>query len=86
MKRSEIPCPRDPIGLSREESARYLGISPGHFDKLVREGAMPGPRQVGARKIWHAGELERAFLALPCSGNMPEDELHGSASVWDEPA
>lgn len=32
-----------PRGLSRVETARYIGVSPGTFDKLVDDGSMPKP-------------------------------------------
>ena len=30
-------------GLSREAAARFVGVSPAMFDRLVREGVMPRP-------------------------------------------
>lgn len=65
------PCVRDPIGLNRENAAAYVGVSPGLFDAMVADGRMPPPRAAGARKIWHAGELEQALLSLPAIGEAP---------------
>lgn len=63
-------CPR---GLSRIEAARYVGVSPSTFDKLVNSGAMPRPKRVGARKIYDRAALDAAFdLIDPNLGD--EDE------------
>lgn len=53
-----------PRGLSRVEAARYIGISPGTFDRLVEEGIMPKPKRVRARLIYDRLELDAAFDAL----------------------
>lgn len=66
IARAEIRCPRAPIGLSREEAAAFIGVSPNTFDKLVTARAMPAARCIGQRRVWHAGEIESAFLALHC--------------------
>lgn len=65
-----IPYP--PRGLSREEAARYVGVSPSTFDKLVEEGRMPRPLRVGKRVIWDRLKLEAAFTELDegASGNF----------------
>lgn len=51
-------------GLNRVEAARYVGVSPGTFDKLVSEGLMPRPKHVGARRIFDREEIDVAFAAL----------------------
>jgi hypothetical protein len=58
---SEVrPIPRR--GLSREEAAMYIGISPSKFDELVADGRMPVPvKGVG---IWDSRRLDMAFDAL----------------------
>lgn len=61
---SEIrPVPRR--GLSREEAAMYIGISPTKFDELVTAGGMPTARRIGTRRIWDVWELDLAFNQLP---------------------
>ena len=57
------PAPRR--GLSREEAAMYICISPGKFDELVADGRMPKPRKIDGRKIWDIRALDLAFDALP---------------------
>jgi excisionase family DNA binding protein len=57
------PVPRR--GLSREEAAVYVGVSPGKFDQLVNDGRMPGPRRIDGRKVWDVRELDLCFDNLP---------------------
>ncbi len=57
------PVPRR--GLSREEAAMYIGISPSKFDELVADGRMPGPRRIDSRKVWDVRELDLFFDELP---------------------
>ena len=57
------PVPRR--GLSREEAAMYVGISPGKFDQLVADGRMPRALQIDGRKIWDRMEIDLAFGELP---------------------
>jgi hypothetical protein len=52
-------------GLSREESAMYLGISGGIFDQMRAEGLVEPPRVRGGRKLWDIRDLDMAFDALP---------------------
>jgi predicted DNA-binding transcriptional regulator AlpA len=56
------PVPRR--GLSRDEAAMYIGISPGKFDELVADRKMPEPVRIGGRKIWDIRRLDVAFDAL----------------------
>ena len=67
------PVPRR--GLSREESAMYIGISAGKFDEMRKAGTMPEPRLIGARKIWDIRELDSAFDAIP---------YESAKSYWDD--
>ncbi len=59
-------------GLCRVEAAGYIGVSPTTFDKMVLCGEMPGPKRVGARKIWDCRALDLAFEALPGEDSIPE--------------
>jgi excisionase family DNA binding protein len=74
--RIERPVPRR--GLSRIEAAAYVGLSPGKFDQLVRDGRMPAPKRIDGRKVWDIQNLDLAFDALPS-----EDETSG-VSTWDD--
>jgi predicted DNA-binding transcriptional regulator AlpA len=59
-----LPQSLAPRGLSREQAAAYVGISPSLFDMLVKDGRMPGPKRINSRVIWDRLKLEAAFEAL----------------------
>jgi hypothetical protein len=60
--------------LSRQEAARYVGISVTLFDELVDERAMPQPFSIRSRKLWDIRALDAAIDALT---DQP-------ANQWDE--
>jgi predicted DNA-binding transcriptional regulator AlpA len=73
------PIAYPPRGLSREEAARYVGVSPTKFDEMVATRAMPKPRQHGGRVIWDRAELDMAFSDLPHQGSDNKlDRIFGS--------
>lgn len=51
-------------GLNRVEAARYVGVSPGTFDKLIADGLMPPAKRVRSRLIFDREEIDVAFSAL----------------------
>ena len=51
-------------GLSRQEAARYIGISVTLFDQLVAERTMPQPFKIRTRKLWDIRALDAAIDAL----------------------
>lgn len=53
-----------PRGFSREEAARYVGISTTTFDKLVEDGRMPRPARIGKRTVWDRYKVDAAFSDL----------------------
>ena len=66
------PCERRV--LSRAEAASYVGVSPGHFSKLVENGAMPTPLEAyGRARRWDKAALDHALDST--SG------VNGSAAV-----
>jgi predicted DNA-binding transcriptional regulator AlpA len=71
-----LPPSLAPRGLSREQAAAYVGVSPSLFDILVKDGRMPGPKRINARTIWDRLQLDAAFAALP-SNDAP-------VNPWDE--
>ena len=81
MNRREntLPLSLPPRGLSREQAAAYIGVSASLFDLMVRDGRMPGPKRVNARRIWDRSELDEAFAALP-------SDSEAMANPWDEDA
>lgn len=54
----------EPTGLQRQAAAAHCGISPGHFDAMVRDGVLPVPRLLGGVKIWLRQELDAALYAV----------------------
>jgi predicted DNA-binding transcriptional regulator AlpA len=67
MKRgseSILPLSLPPRGLSREQAAAYVGVSPSLFDMLMKDGRMPGPKRINSRVIWDRRKLDAAFEAL----------------------
>ena len=77
MALSEVrPVPRR--GLSRQESAMYLGISAVKFGELVRQARMPPPKRIDGRKVWDVRELDVAFDALPTENNASQ------GTSWDD--
>jgi len=57
------PVPRR--GLSRDEAAVYVGVSPGKFDQMLADGRMPAPKRIDGRKVWDIRSLDIAFDQLP---------------------
>jgi hypothetical protein len=54
-----------PRGLRRAEAARYIGISPTHFDKQVRVGIVPAPLQLFGVNVWDRTALDALFDGVP---------------------
>ena len=59
---SILPQSLAPRGLSREQAAAYVGISPSLFDMLVKDGRMPSPKRINARTVWDRLQLDAASL------------------------
>src|SRR5262245_60612928 len=68
------PVPRR--GLSRDESAMYIGVSAGKFDEMVAAGRMPGPGRADGRRDGELRCVELAFDALP-------KQNHCARNRWD---
>ncbi|MCJ2069343.1 hypothetical protein MKK75_11110 [Methylobacterium sp. J-030] len=64
-----LPVSLPPRGLSRTESAAYVGVSASLFDIMVKDGRMPPPKRINARTVWDRLRLDAAFLALPDDGD-----------------
>jgi putative DNA primase/helicase len=69
------PVPRR--GLSRDEAAMYVGISPGKFDDLVADGRMPAPVKIDGRKLWDLRRIDVAFDALMEDGCVKRNSWDG---------
>ena len=72
-----LPASLAPRGLSRVQSAAYVGVGATLFDEMVEDGRMPAPKRINSRKIWDRQGLDEAFAGLP------SDE---DANPWDEEA
>jgi hypothetical protein len=55
-------------GLPLIEAAAYVGVSAGHFTRLVQQQLMPRPRLLLGVPRYDVDELDAAFKALPREG------------------
>lgn len=62
------PVSYPPRGMSRDESARYIGVGSTKFDELVKDGRMPKPKRLDGRAVWDRMALDMAFTDLPEDG------------------
>lgn len=76
--RHETLPPPTRRGLSREEAAAYIDISPNTFDRMVKDGLMPKPVQIYARKVWDVRAIDSAFDLLQGRPAMPH------AKGWED--
>ena len=60
-----LPASLAPRGLSRAQAAAYIGVSASLFDEMVKDGRMPKPTQINARRVWDRYKLDEAFATLP---------------------
>ena len=67
-----LPCL--PAALAKDLAVQYLGLSVSTFEKLVREGVMPPPRRLSARRVaWVRAELDEWLLRQPVSDLLPPE-------------
>lgn len=64
----------EPTGLRREQAAMHCGSSAGHFDRMVKEGFLPQPRDLDGVKVWLRQELDQALFALSVAGNERKED------------
>jgi predicted DNA-binding transcriptional regulator AlpA len=74
-----LPTSLPPRGLSRVQSAAYIGVSATLFDELVRDGRMPQPIRLNSRLVWDRLQLDDAFVAL-------SDIVTGGNDPWSKVA
>jgi predicted DNA-binding transcriptional regulator AlpA len=58
-----LPTNLPPRGLSRVQSAAYIGVSVSLFDQLVKDGRMPEPVRLNSRLVWDRLQLDDASLS-----------------------
>lgn len=73
-----LPISLPPRGISREQAAAVVGVSPSLFDEMVRDRRMPPAKRINARKVWDRIRIEEAFEALPEDGHAGN-----AANPWD---
>lgn len=63
-------------GLRREDAARYLGLSPTKFLRMVEDGRLPKPKRIDGCVIWDSRLLEAAWddLGMDDAGAVAQDE------------
>jgi len=61
-----------PRGLSRVQSAEYVGVSPTTFDRMIKDRLMPEPIRIYGRTVWDVRKLDVAFAALD-TGDEADD-------------
>lgn len=69
--RADIATPNWPLYLSRDEAARYVGVSPNVFDDEVTAGAWPAASRrgiKGGRVTWYRPALDAAAQARETGG------------------
>jgi len=71
------PVAYPPRGMSREEAARYVGVSATKFDDLVADGRMPPPKQIDGRVVWDRLRLDAAFSEISERVNAIDAALKG---------
>jgi hypothetical protein len=71
-------CPR---GLSRDQSAAYVGVGVTKFNEMVEDGRMPKPKHVDGRVIWDRYGLDRSFEALDADDT---DDMAKAKQAWED--
>ena len=62
-----------PRGLSREDAARWVGVSPTKFDQMRKDGRIGPAKLIDGRKVWDIRALNEAFDALPDEHDQTDD-------------
>lgn len=70
-------CPR---GLSRDQSAAYVGVGVTKFNEMVEDGRMPKPKHVDGRVIWDRYLLDQSFEAL----DNNEGGVAKAKAAWED--
>lgn len=79
-RHSALPASLPPRGLSRQESAAYIGVSARKFDEMVGDGRMPAAKRIDGRRVWSRPLLDKYFDALPDETDH-SDDVFGDLAV-----
>jgi hypothetical protein len=71
-------CPR---GLSRDQSAAYIGTGVTKFNEMVEDGRMPKPKHVDGCVIWDRYQLDQCFEALDADDT---DDVAEAKRAWED--
>ena len=77
-RQSALPPTLAPRLIGRDAAAAYIAVSTTKFDELVRDGRMPKPRKIDARRVWDVRELDAA------ADRLPSDNDGHSDATWDD--
>jgi hypothetical protein len=86
MKPPIADLPYWPLYLSRDEAARYVGVSPTLFDDEVAAGLWPQPVRRGSgtqragRVTWYRPDLEAAARRRSADGEEDDYEARRAAA------
>ena len=50
-----LPASLAPRGLSRVQSAAYVGVGATLFDEMVQDGRMPAPKRINSKTMNRSG-------------------------------
>ena len=74
-----LPANLPPLGLTLEEVAAFVGISPNKYKELERRKLMPRPRMMDGRRVYDRELAHAAFKLLPI-----KDEDRNGSSTWED--
>jgi predicted DNA-binding transcriptional regulator AlpA len=78
-QQNKLPPTLAPRLVTRAVAAAYLGVAPATFDEMVKDGRMPKPKRLAARrKAWDVRALDAAVNDLANANNDNDDE------TWDD--
>jgi hypothetical protein len=72
VRTSVLPAAVLPIGLSREQVAELIGVSPTKLDQMIADGRMPKPKRIDGRRVWDSRKVILAFEALDGDGEAAD--------------
>jgi predicted DNA-binding transcriptional regulator AlpA len=75
-----LPHSLPPRGLSREQAAAYVGVSPTLFDRGVKDGILPKPFRLYGRVLWCRMAIDSAVDALRDASS--EAEVLQASDTW----
>lgn len=67
-----LPANLPPRQIGRDAASAYIGVSATKFDEMVKDGRMPRPHCIDARRLWDVRQLDVAVDALPIAGGTDD--------------